>query len=284
MKKTALISIIATFALAKSITLMPFGAYLNYGGNTQKDYGYAGGLYLSYYDVIPKYNSGMKWELNLEDDYIHYSGVTKDYRSLVTTVIANWYYGYNWAFKAGVNHQKINNSGSSEHSNVYIGGINYYKYLKYNVGLDYYKTLYNKPTETLNINQITPYFGFNFGNYYSKMGSFYAEMKLSYIFSNKYLATKKHYTTAEFYLTNYKGRFTTTLKASIGKNAYKVENGGFVFYNTGDEYKNSFGIDVAYALNKTSSLKLSYSHATFTDIGNAHSDSIMLSYTKGFYY
>ena len=282
MKKTALISIFASLVLAKSFTVMPYGAYLNYSGGTYKDYGYAAGLYMSYYDVIPKYNSGMKWELNLEDDYINYKNNIKDYRSLGSTVIANWYYGYNYAFKAGVNHQKINNSGSSEHSNVYIFGAKYYKYLKYNVGIDYYKTIYDKPAEKLNINQFSPYVGVNFGNYYSKIGSFYGEIKFNYIYSNKYLATKKRYSNVDILLSNYEGRFTTTLKASLGKTAYKVANGGFVFYNTGDEYKNSYGIDVSYALNKSTSVKVSYSRATFTENSTAHSDTVMLSVTKGF--
>ncbi len=283
MKKTALISIIASFALAKSITLMPHGGYLNYNGGTDKDYGYVGGTYLSYYAVAPKLNSGFKYELDLEDDYIHYKN-KKDYRSLVSTFIANWYYGYNWAFKGGINHQKINNSGSSEHSYTYIAGAQYYKYLKYNVGMDYYKTIYHKPAESTNINQVSPYFGVNFGKYNSKTGSFYFETKLNYIFSNRYLNTKKHYTDVDIRLSNYKGRFTTTLRASFGKTAYKVADGGFVFYSTGDEYKNSYGIDIAYALNKTSSLKVGYKKSYFTDNGNANSDIVILSYTKSFYY
>ncbi len=281
MKKLSIIAIFASFALAKSMSVMPYAGYLNYGGDTKKDNGNVFGVYLSYYDKLPKYNSGYKIELNLERDLINYTGDIKDYDSHVVGLIGNWYYGFNYVFKIGINHLNVDNSGVKEHGNVYIVGANYYEYLKYNVGIDYYKTLY-KSERTINVNQISPYVGYNFGNYNSSVGSFYVEAKLNYIFSNKELATKKHYTNMDLSLSNYRGKYTTTLKMSLGKTAYKVANGGFVLYNTGDEYKNQYGLDVSYAYSKTTSLQISYNKSYFNNIGDAHSDTIMLSLTKVF--
>ena len=93
---------------------------------------------------------------------------------------------------------------------------------------------------------------------------------------------KVSYQNIDFKLSNFKNNWTTSFKTSIGKNAFKVDNGGFTIYNLGEEYKYTFGIDVSYRLNKNESIKFAYAYSEFEETGNASSNVFMVSYSKAF--
>ncbi|GAB6044998.1 hypothetical protein JCM11957_05960 [Caminibacter profundus] len=273
MKKLLSFAAIATLGFAFNI--MPYGAYLKYSKKSLKDNGYVAGIYASYF------NSPYKIELDLEQSLIKYKSNANmsDWNQGDLTIIGNYYKGYNLAFKAGI-HNILSKQGSNkEYDKVFILGGMYYEYLKFNMAADFYLGDYSG----FNTYQFSPKIGFNFGNYYSESGSFYIEGKYNLIHITNNKTSQSNYSNFDFKLQNFKGPWTTTLNAAIGKNAYKVANGGFVVYNLGEEYKYSAGIDVSYTIDKISNIKVGYTVAKFTDNNqDVFSNIYTISYLRAF--
>jgi hypothetical protein len=293
MKKILSIALISSLSFAAGNLIMPYAAGLDYSKESIKDYGYVIGAYYS------KFVSPIKFEVDVEHTFIKYKNYSsfiknnklpttytptyndKNYKQYDITAVLNFYKGYNWAFKIG-NHSIFIDQKNNDDSydNVAIAGIEYYKYLKYNVGGDFYYSSY----DGFNVKQFSPYIGFNFGNYYSPEGSFYLRFQVNFIkLSNKNITGKDNYTNYNVSLSNYLKNWTTTLKASFGKSAYKVENGGFVIYNLGEEYKGIYGIDIKYTWNKVNTIGIGYTYSRFNDIeSSANSSTYLLSYSRAF--
>ena len=277
MKKLVL-SLVAGVSLF-GFDIMPYGAYLDYS-KSGKDNGYIIGVYSSHFfkTKIP-----FKLELDLEHTLINYKGNIQDWKQNDVTLIGNFYKGNNLAFKGGVHYINVKQDNLKEDSYIYILGASYYKSLKYNVGMD----LFYGDYEGFDTYQISPKTGINFGDYYSENGSFYLEATLNYmhISDNKNKTFKSNYTNVDIKFQNFKGPWTTTLKASLGKSAYKVADGGFVVYNLPDEYKNSFGINIGYNLNKVSNIKIGYTRNSFnsmTNSQNSYTNIYTIFYSRAF--
>ena len=90
--------------------------------------------------------------------------------------------------------------------------------------------------------------------------------------------TKDSYTNFDIKLQNFKGHWMTTLRASVGKFAYKVDSDGFVVYNTNDEYKYSAGVKINYALTKKENISFGFRRSKFND-SNVNIYLISYSYT-----
>jgi len=275
MKK--LLSIAALASLSFSATVvMPYGSYIDYSKST-KDYGKLGGIYASF-NKLP-----FKMEVDGEFLKLKYKNNTPNYYQRDLTFIGHYYFGENYEIHGGIHNISISQADNPDHyQKVLFGGILYYKYSKCNAGVDVFYSDYRG----FDVKQLTPKVGFNFGNYYSNTGSFYAEMKVNYIkISNKESANanKEHYINTDLSLTNYQGPWSTTLKASLGKNAYKVANNGFVVYNLGEEYKYSYGIDVSYALSKKNALKVGFNRSKFEENGDdGYSNTFLASFITSF--
>jgi len=272
MRKVLLIFTFISVIFANNF-FMPYIAYLDYTKSV-KNYGLLGGVYYS------SYQNKIKFEMDAEYLYLKYKKTNDTYKQ-ADIIPKLTYYNSNYDFKIGIHLMYINDTNNISSSNeIYFVGAEYYQYLKYNAGIDYFYSDY----EDYDVHQFTPYFGFNFGDYYSQTGSFYFKTKMNYIHITKAnIANKQNYFNFDFYLTNYIKNYATTLKASIGKSAYKVDNGGFVVYNLGEEYKSSFGIDIKYTYNKVNTFGFSFNYSTFDeDNNNAHSIVYLLSYTRAF--
>jgi len=279
MKKLLSIALISSLGFSATV-VMPYGGYVNYSDKALKDKAIIGGVYFSYFsspykiEIDPEYTN-----LTYKDKYNINDWNQKD----LTTVI-HFYKGYNWDFKVGMHQIFIDQSGNDDkYDKVTFGGILYYKYLKYNVGADYYYSSY----DNFHVNQFTVKGGFNFGNYYSESGSFYLEGKLNYINISDEVAAgtnKDHYFNTDIKLQNYKGPWMTEIYGNYGKNAYKVANDGFVVYNTGGEYKYSLGINVNYYINKVTSFKVGFSRSKYeiSSSNNVYSNAFTVSFSKSF--
>ncbi len=279
MKKSfLLLASAATLAIAKtSITLMPYSAYINYSGSAKKD-AYVIGTYASFY------NLENKLELALENINISYNNGLKDLDQNDFTAIFTRSFAKNYALKGGFHYidsdDKATNKGL-----VGILGFNYYNYLKYNLGLDVYYSKYKdyKPKE-LKLVQVKPYAGINFGDYNSKFGSFYLEANYNYIKPNSAatFGLKKSYNSFGVKLTNYKGKFTSSIGAWAGKRVFAVTNGGFSVYNLGEVYKGGVDASFNYALNPKTNITLKYNYSKFDEANKkAHSNTaaLLLSHT-----
>jgi hypothetical protein len=272
MKRMFLLSGVVALGFAYSTSVvMPYGSYIDYSGSS-KDDAKLGGVYYSYY----------KWPFKVEMDgellNINYKNKIPDWKQRDFTFKTNYFYQQNWAFNVGIHNVWTKQySDDYKYNKVFFGGIDYYKYLKFNGGIDYYYSDYSD----FNVNQVSPKIGFNFGNYYSKIGSFYLEGKYNYIhISKNNIAPKTNYNNFDLKLQNFKGYWTTTLKTTLGKFAYKVANDGFVVYNTGDEYKYGYGLSVNYTFKKINNIKFSFERDKFDE--NAYSNIYLLSYSRAF--
>jgi len=275
MKKLLSIAAISSFALASGNLLMPYVGGIDYSKNSIKSYGVLGGVYFS------KIFKSSKIEFDAEHLFIKYRDKAIDnYIQDDVSILLN-YTKSNFNLKIGNHSIFINqNNNPDKYDNVFILGVEFFKYLKYNAGLDYYYSKYDK----FNVKQYSPYLGYTFGDYYSEYGSFYAKAQVNFInLSNKNITNKKNYFNYDLYLSNYIKNWTTTLKASFGKSVYKVTNGGFVVYNLGEEYKDSYGIDVNYQINNISSIKVGYTYSDFKENGNNINSSVyLISYSRAF--
>jgi len=275
MKKTLLILLgVSSIAMSKTVvSAMPYSAYIDYTSPT-KDKAYVVGLYSSFY------NFPNKLEVGLENITIKYKNGTPDLDQNDLTAIYTRYIAKNYFVKGGL-HYVNSDDKLTNHGIIGILGVNYYKYLKYNLGLDVYYSDYKDYTlKSLKVLQLRPYVGFNFGNYNSKLGSFYLETDYNYIkpkdaslhgFSNSY-------NSFGLKLTNYKGKFTTSIDGWAGKRVFAVDNGGFTVYNLGEVYKAGTSASVDYAIKPTTHVKLKYSYSKFDETGKkAHSNTVTAS-------
>ncbi|QCT94540.1 hypothetical protein FE773_04915 [Caminibacter mediatlanticus TB-2] len=272
MKKLFLSAVAVIGLMGANYTIMPYGAFLSYD-NSVKDKGYIGGIYGTIY------KSPIKFEYGIERDIIQYKDTTPDWKQWNFTGVFNFFKGYNYVFRAGLNHLKVSQGNTKENDNVYILGTLYYKYLNYNSGIDFYHSKY----KDFKVNQVSLKYGKYFKNY---DGTFYFEIKPNFIFiSDKIKANtpKKNYTDVDFKLTATKWPWITTLKASVGKNAYKVENGGFVVYNLGEEYKYNYGINVSRYFKNIGTFSVGFSRSKFSENNqDSYSNVYLLTYTRAF--
>jgi hypothetical protein len=274
MKKLSIAALTAVSLFAGTFSLMPYGAYLNYSSKALKDKAYVGGIYGSF-TKLP-----FMLEFDAEHTKIKYKDSTPDWNQNDLTFVGH-YYKQDYGFKLGIHNMFINQTDNPEkYDKVFIGGVEYYKYLKYDAGVDYYFSKYLG----FNVNQVSPKIGFYFGNYYAPQGLFYVEGKVDFIkISKKDEAPKDKYTDFNFKLVNSKGPWTTTLSGSIGKNAYKVANGGFVVYNLGDEYKFNGSLGISYRLKNAGTVKVEYSRAKYNNgTSDVYSNTYLISYMRAF--
>ena len=292
MKKLLSIALLASLGFSAGFTVMPYGSYINYSNST-KDYGSLGGIYTSIYKfpfkteidgefLKLKYKNGTS-DYYQKDLKLKYKNGTPDYYQKDLTFAEHYYIGNNYEIHGGIHNIFINQANNPNHyQKVFFGGVLYYKYLKYNTGIDYYYSDYRG----FNVQQITPKIGFRFGNYYSFEGSFYTQAQVNYIHISdkvKAGASDDNYWNTDLKLVNSKGPWATTLKVSLGDNAYKVANGGFVVYNLGEKYKYSAGLDISYYINKKSSVKVGYTRSKFEENNkNAYSNVYLASYALSF--
>ena len=277
MKKLLSIALLASLGFSAGLTVIPYGSYISYSHST-KNYGSLAGIYAS------SYNFPLKSEVDGQFLNLEYKKGTPNYNQKDLTFIESYYFNGNYKIRAGVHNIFITQANNPNHyQKVLFGGVLYYKYLKYNTGVDYYYSFY----KNLDVQQISPKIGFNFGNYYAPNGAFYAEVKLNYIniFDKSLTKTNlnKNYLNTDLKLVNKKGFLTTTLQASLGTNMYKVGNNGFTVYNLGEKYENSFGIDFSYKIDKNGSVEVGYTNSKFKENNkNAYSNTYTASFALKF--
>ena len=160
--------------LKASFLILPYSGFITYSNSSKKTAGVYGG-YVNYFKFPYKY------EIDLEHLRINFRKNTyiKDYIQNDITFLLNRYYGYHYAFKAGIHNIFIKQKYNKDtYDRFFILGAMYYVYMKYYFGMDLYRSSYDK---SLQIYQFTPYFGLNFGNFYSKIGSFFINTKFNFI-------------------------------------------------------------------------------------------------------
>ena len=226
MKKLLLISALSLttslFALENSI--LPYGGQVKFDSKSVKDKGNFGGFYAKFLA------NGYKSELGYERISISYDDKTrKDLTQNDYTLIVTKYIGANYLVKAGM-HYVDSSDITTDKTKTYILGVSRYELYKNDYGINLYYSSYGESSPSYNVTQISPFYGINFGDYKSLLGSFYLKVTANYINlgDKPNFSSKKSFTLA---LNNYNGKLTTTIEGTIGKEVNAVKNGGFTLYN-----------------------------------------------------
>ncbi|MEO1941885.1 MAG: hypothetical protein ABGW77_03230, partial [Campylobacterales bacterium] len=157
-------------------------------------------------------------------------------------------------------------------------GVMYYQYGKYNLNLDGYFTNY----KDFKVYQLTPKGGYTL--WYKKgVGSLYGEVGLDYIHITDGAAFKDNYTDLFGKLVCSYQKYTFILKGVVGKNSYRVTDGGFSIYTGASEYKYSYGGSVGVTFGKGLSGQIGVSRSAFEQVKGytsySNTISASLSYT-----
>jgi len=296
MKKKLLASVTLLLNTVYAGEIVPYYAYVNYSKNTNKNNANLVGIYFS------QFKTPYKIELDGEYLQLKYKNSPAYYQTDLTVNI-NYFFENSYKINFGIHNifssnpesvtkyqpalnpmQSSTTTTQTVYTNKYdfvlFTSFMYYKYLKYNYGTEMYYSNY----DATDVIQLSPYYGFNFGNYYSKLGSFYFEGKLNIIKLTKNAAPKSSYINYDLKLQNFHNTWSATINLSLGKSAYKVAKGGFVVYNLGEEYNSNYSFTLARTLkkNNTVSATLSYSEFEESEGYTASSYAVMLSYIHTF--
>jgi len=258
--------------------ILPYTGLLKYSGTTTKDSGYVVGLYFS------DFESPWKTELDIEHSGIKYKDSTPNLNQSDFSIAVNHFKGYNLAYKYGF-HYISSSDELTDSGKIFTFEALYYKTLKYNYGVDIYYSHYSNLDTSPTIAQISPKAGFNFGDYYSPIGSFYIEAKFDYIkpLKNKRINNLENvYSSTQITLNNYNGKFTTTLSIWGGKRSFEVANSGFVVNNLSDTQTSGVKISESYKIDTKSSTKFEYSNTNFDENGKAQGKVFLVSYSYNF--
>ena len=289
MKKLAVSVALSLSLFADSNILLPYGGYIDYSGTTQRDNAFVVGLYGS------TYKSPFKLELAVEHMRMTYTDDTPTYKQNSLAALAHFYRGYNWDFRFGTNLFFVNQGDRDETQKVFIAGATYYQAYDYNFAADLYYSDYND----FHVWQVSPKIGKTLGGRQSSQEYYYIEAGMDYISVSDNAAKQDNYITFNAKLQSFKGPWTTTIFGNVGKNSFRVAQTGFEVYNLGEEYRYSLGVSVARALGAKSSLRLSFTHASFyetryfdtfgfmqkkfTETNNdVSSNAFIVSYTRSF--
>jgi len=294
--KKAMLVLVSAISYLSAVTIVPYYVNVNYSKDTNKKNADIFGVYLS------KYKNSYKFELDYEYLQLNYKD-SPEYIQNDLTFLLNYFFKQHYKISLGIHNIFSSNPETitkykpstnpmlpsttitetvykNSYDYVFAASFNYYEYLKYDYGSDFFYSVY----DNTDVYQITPFYGISFGNYYSKIGSFYAKAKVNLIKITKNVTPKSFYVNYDFQLKNYNKSWTTSLDVSFGKSAYKVSKSGFVVYNLGEEYKNSYSLSVSKAITPKDSISGSISCTQFEETKGyeASSTAVLFTYTRMF--
>jgi hypothetical protein len=267
-------------AVTPSFSVIPWIASVNYSKTTKKDaltYGVYGSILYS----------PIKVELQGEKFIQKYRTTSTKYSETDGTIKLHYYLGNNWDISAGYRGVDRDNpalTGSAPVKYVYVTqvGVLYYVYGQYNAGLDYYFSNY----KDFKVSQYSPKIGYTFLQNDPTYGTIYGEARVDVIHISKDNITyKKDYADVTLSLEGWYNPYYAKVYATLGKNTYRVDNGGFVVYTTGDEYQYTYGLDIGYTITKNVSAKIGYSRSQFKELGaleKSYANVYSLAFTASF--
>jgi len=275
MKKIVLsIALLGSLAMAQTnYTFIPYGEVSTYSGDTDKDYGTSAGIYISgtekpYETIIGAEGKRVVYKNEASKDDISQTDITG---MLKLNIIDNF------NAKIGIHHI-VSTDDLTDGGNTIIGGINLNRN-SLNFDLNVYYTNYDNLV-SLNITQLSPEVGFNFGN-----NSFKIKGDFINIENNDKVGLKDSYSSTEVTFKNQTGIFGTTLSGWLGKRIFAVSNNGFTVNNISDEEKGGVYISENIHLDNVSSLEIGYSYTKLEGIksgDDASKNSVNIAYIYKF--
>lgn len=159
-------------------------------------------------------------------------------------------------------------SSNTDYDGIYSALIGVKKeFRSFTLGANYSYSDYSN-TIVENVQQISPYLIFSFGDYKSLMGTY--RMKILFdsinVDSNSPWL-KSNYGSYTFSLNHMKGRFQNFVQYIVGDNIFAVRGNGLSIQNFEEIYEDAYSISSKYNFTKTSSLQLSYTLKNYSDYG-----------------
>jgi hypothetical protein len=162
---------------------------------------------------------------------------------------------------------------------VQLGGL-YYKLGQYNAGANLYFTNY----KDYKVYQVSPKVGYyllkrdpQYGTVYGELGVDYLHITNNYAFHNNYVDLRAS-------LHGWLGKWDTKLFTVLGKNTYRVANGGATIYDTSGEYQYDYGLEIGYQFLPNLHASLGFDRACFQEIKgeDSYSTTIYATLTASF--
>lgn len=255
--------------------IMPYAEYLSYSGETTKDIGSIGGVYIS--NIARTY----KTEIDIKYTNISIKNDT-DYKQAEFSLLLN-YIPYQINYIMGMHYIK-NNTEYTDNGIVLITGVikttNSYKYGSYL----YYSNYSNANDTSPDFIQLSPQIGFNIGNSPYVWNRFYVEARFDYtktLINKDENDLKSSYSSGELSFSAYNGPFSTSAGVWFGKRNFIVRNKGLVVDNINQNQTGGVKIAENYQIDKFSSITLGYEYTNFDD-SKSELSNILLSYDQKF--
>lgn len=276
------LSFVLLFAIAQPVfgqgstvfSAFPYGSYVNYSGTFYKENNIGGGIYgylgmglnhsLEFDAAYSRITFGSRdifidgFPFRTEAVNVNQTDVTLRYTNYHFTNM-QWHVGYHGIFS----------SDDPTAGTVIFGGLKRQRFNEYGAEVQVYHSKYSNFTPDFSALQVTGIFGFFFGNAFLNQ-RFYAETGGSYI---------RHSTDAGFGATEFASvrqslkyfYKSLTIEGFVwtGKQAFAVQNYGFVVFNLPEEHQGAFGGSLEIALNPKSSLTLKVSQGRFKELGTS---------------
>ena len=275
MRKIVLsIALLGSLALAQTnYTLIPYGKVNIYSGDSEKDYGTSAGIYFSgqenpYETIIAAEGKKVVYKNKSSNNDISQTDIMGMLKFNVIDI---------FNFRIGIHHI-VSTDNLTDGGNTFIGGIKLN-----NNSLDFDLNVYYTNHDNLvnlNITQLSPEVGFNFGN-----NSFKIKGDFINIENNDKVGLKDSYSSTEVTFKNQTGIFGTTLSGWLGKRIFAVSNNGFTVNNISDEEKGGVYISENIHLDNLSSLEIGYSYTKLEGIksgDDASKNSVNIAYIYKF--
>lgn len=276
----------SSFLFAEEILSAPFVGYTNYN-DIEKENGYNIGVYSKLkkekhsFEILLDYNTiSYNSDINSSDLNTTYSPSST--KNIDMALVYN--YDVDNSFKL---YSSLNYINSSDHKYNHL--ISFLAGLEKNVnnfkfGTNVSFSKFNSSSVAKSAEQITPYFGFYFGDYNSLMGKFFT--KISYDFISLHSVQnnmKTSYSPHAISIINLKNNFETKLEMWFDKSLYAVRDRGLTKHYLADVYKDSIILSSKYKASKEFSVQLSYMRRAYIAY-NETSESTMKSYLLSTYF
>lgn len=272
-------ALLPSFLCAQTATrkiVLPYAAFLDYGGTQSKSHGFVSGLY-------GYYGHGRNHSVETDTAYlrIRYDAYgdegPHDLNQLDMTFVYSNYSFPGWKLRGGI-HGILTSDNLTNKAFVLFGGISRYKTYAYEAGVDVYTSVYSRHVpDALHVLQVTATGGYYFGEYY-RYGSFFARTRANYIrLSDDVGFEETELGSIEQSLSYYRGGWTVKASAWFGRQLYGVQNDGFIVRNLSEVHRGAFGGSVEYAVTGAWTVKLDVSRGRFSE-PDSQKDSSVYSY------
>jgi hypothetical protein len=276
----------SSFLFAEDILTAPYIGYTNYD-DTEKEHGYNVGVYSKLkeekhsFELLLDYNAiNYKNDINSSDSNTTFSPSST--KNINIALLYN--YDIDNSFKL---YSALNYINSSDHKynhliSLLAGLEKRINQFKFGTNVSFSK--FNSSSVAKSAEQITPYFGFYFGDYNSLMGNFFT--KISYDFISLHSVQnnmKSSYSPHSISFINFKNNFETKLEMWFGKSLYALRDKGLTKHYLADVYKDSIILSSKYKVSKEFSVQLSYMRRAYIAY-NETSESTMKSYLISTYF